>query len=448
LPEESFMKRKHRLSIATLMGVVLIAALVLAALRHPGETWGGVFLLLTGAVLMLAVVGAVCRRGNERAWWLGFALFGWGYFALVFAPPQERLFGGLPTSAVLRLLWPKLGGANVMGGAGGFQSVPLFVQFGGMGIASFPSDSYWRIGHCLWSLLAGLLGGTLARLLFANSLDRQEEPLTEPPLSVGAPRTWGRGPVAIAGGGLALFAVFTLRTLPRAPGLWAGGTYLLSWTLVGLAGLGALMGRGKRRVPWLGAALFGAGTMILILRPAAERQTSPQRAAHHVLNSVRSHLPTALAQFPASSKNVAAANARIWNALEQPVPMRFPDVTPVEDVLKYVEQNTALPDGGRLRIYVDPNGLMDAEKTMTSPVEINLEGVPLKTTLWLALQQLGLIYSVREGVLLITSPYSDNPIQGSWIDEDPFLLAGDSVLALLAAGLGAILAPLVYREAG
>ena len=63
------MKRKHRLSIATLMGVVLIAALVLAALRHPGETWGGVFLLLTGAVLMLAVVGAVCRRGNERAWW-------------------------------------------------------------------------------------------------------------------------------------------------------------------------------------------------------------------------------------------------------------------------------------------------------------------------------------------------------------------------------------------
>ena len=45
---------------------------------------------------------------------------------------------------------------------------------------------------------------------------------------------------------------------------------------------------------------------------------------------------------------------------------------------------------------------------MTSPVELDLEGVPLKTTLRLLLKQLGLTYTVKDGMLTITSESADD----------------------------------------
>ena len=42
----------------------------------------GAVLLLTLGAFALAVLAVVYRRGERRAFWLGFALFGWGYMAL------------------------------------------------------------------------------------------------------------------------------------------------------------------------------------------------------------------------------------------------------------------------------------------------------------------------------------------------------------------------------
>ena len=61
------------------------------------------------------------------------------------------------------------------------------------------------------------------------------------------------------------------------------------------------------------------------------------------------------------------------------------------------------PKGKPIPIYVDPIGLQQAERTLNSTVTIDLEGVPLKTSLRLALKQLGLAYCVRDGVLIISS---------------------------------------------
>jgi len=44
---------------------------------------------------------------------------------------------------------------------------------------------------------------------------------------------------------------------------------------------------------------------------------------------------------------------------------------------------------------------------LTSPVTLDLEGVPLKTTLRLLLKQLGLTYTVKDGLLTITSESSE-----------------------------------------
>jgi hypothetical protein len=52
--------------------------------------------------------------------------------------------------------------------------------------------------------------------------------------------------------------------------------------------------------------------------------------------------------------------------------------------------------------------MQEADKTLTSPVSINLEGVPLKTTLRLLLKQLGLTYTVKDGFLMITSQESED----------------------------------------
>ena len=91
---------------------------------------------------------------------------------------------------------------------------------------------------------------------------------------------------------------------------------------------------------------------------------------------------------------------RILEKLGEPVAMSFNEDTPLEDVLKYVKQTTkaaAFPDG--IPIYVDPLGLQEAEKSMTSTVRnIDLQGVPLKVTLKLLLNQLDLTYKVKDGL--------------------------------------------------
>ena len=77
-------------------------------------------------------------------------------------------------------------------------------------------------------------------------------------------------------------------------------------------------------------------------------------------------------------------------------------------MLKYIKSATQGPNDNGIPIYVDPVGLNEAEKTMTSPVTLDLEGVPLKTTLRLLLKQLGLIYSVKDGLLMITAESSED----------------------------------------
>jgi len=94
----------------------------------------------------------------------------------------------------------------------------------------------------------------------------------------------------------------------------------------------------------------------------------------------------------------------IRNKLEEPIAMPFANETPLEDVIKYIKQASTTGTYSGLPIYVDPVGLADAEKTMTSTVQnLDLEGVPLRITLKLLLKQLGMAYCVRDGVLMISS---------------------------------------------
>ena len=89
-------------------------------------------------------------------------------------------------------------------------------------------------------------------------------------------------------------------------------------------------------------------------------------------------------------------------------PCRSPNETPLDDVLKYIKQATTTPTFSGIPIYVDPIGLQEAERSLNSTVQIDLEGVPLKTTLRLILKQLGLAYTVKDGFMMITSEDSED----------------------------------------
>jgi len=98
----------------------------------------------------------------------------------------------------------------------------------------------------------------------------------------------------------------------------------------------------------------------------------------------------------------------VLKTLDEPVAMKFPNETPLEDILKYLREATRGANGGGLQIYVDPVGLQEAEKTLTSPVSIDLEGIPLRRTLQLLLAQIGMVYKVEDGILFITASGSGN----------------------------------------
>jgi hypothetical protein len=106
-----------------------------------------------------------------------------------------------------------------------------------------------------------------------------------------------------------------------------------------------------------------------------------------------------------AAKDTSPRTKAILTKLEQPISMNFADETPLEDVLKYIKSVTHTANDSGIPIYVDPIGLQEAEKTTTSPITLDLRGVPLKTTLRLMLKQLGLAYCVKDGLLIISSPH-------------------------------------------
>lgn len=125
--------RKIRFTIGGLMAVVLVLAIGFAALRNANETWSGVMTLATYGALGVAILGIVFRKGAQRAWWLGFFVFGWGFLCV--APHLSSWSTRRPpTLALLEWLRTKSGG----------QPGPP---------NSFAAEAFLfsNIAHCLWA---------------------------------------------------------------------------------------------------------------------------------------------------------------------------------------------------------------------------------------------------------------------------------------------------------
>jgi hypothetical protein len=248
-------------------------------------------------------------------------------------------------------------------------------------------------------------------------------------------------PLAVLISSLTLIVVIASGGAFMKPGLWAGATFFVTWWLIGLMALGACIGPPPREA-WLGAALFGAGFLVLTYSQTTE-DPWPGPPTVAFLNEIRPSLPAFASGLNADPESITAANARIHEALNLRIPVDFTEDTPLEDVLKSIQKSLGGASGKGIPIYVDPIGLSEADKTMTSTVRnIAFHGVPLRTTLGHLLKQLDLAFTVKDGLLLIMSQESlDQSLRSA--SADAYQVVGHCVLALIAAGLGGLVAPLV-----
>ena|ERR1022692_2891731 len=81
--------KRIRFTIASLLCVILVLGVGFAALRESTELWESGILTVTLAALLISILLAIHRAGKRRAFWLGFALFGWIYLGLSLVPSIE-----------------------------------------------------------------------------------------------------------------------------------------------------------------------------------------------------------------------------------------------------------------------------------------------------------------------------------------------------------------------
>jgi hypothetical protein len=188
--------RRIRFTIGGLLVVVVFLAVAIAALREATDLWDSVVFTATGALLLASVLLAVHRSGRKRAYWLGFALFGWAYLAASLVPAVETR---LATTKLLAYVDAKIPGRSVVftvsfgtsnpnptwGGSQAIAFSPngqtLTARTNGtfrvwnaatgalLGGSSGTSEAFLRIGHSLLALASAVAGGYLSRRLFGGA---------------------------------------------------------------------------------------------------------------------------------------------------------------------------------------------------------------------------------------------------------------------------------------
>jgi len=184
----------RRFSIRTLMALIAGSATGLAALRNASELWARVMLMLALGLVCVAGLWAILLRGRERAWWLGFAVLGCTYLSVSLSPLRSRL----TTTQLLEYVHARVVSSSIatievsradhssilyrvvmIDGTTDSRTVSNSVYNSTPGedlLATMEPANRWRsalpgavnhdeflrIGHFLFVLLAGLVGGTVA----------------------------------------------------------------------------------------------------------------------------------------------------------------------------------------------------------------------------------------------------------------------------------------------
>jgi hypothetical protein len=153
-----------RFTIASLLGIVAVLAIGMAGLAIATTFWTSAASTVTLAFLLGSVLGAVFLAGPEKAFCLGFALFGGVYLALVDWDWLGGQFGHDLTvglSEVAASLFPD---QPVAAAPGIVVNVPVEI----LRAKQIRTGNFVQIGRCALSLTFAALGGFVARSLHAR----------------------------------------------------------------------------------------------------------------------------------------------------------------------------------------------------------------------------------------------------------------------------------------
>jgi hypothetical protein len=96
-----------QVTIRRLLLVIVYRAVGFAALRTPSWLWAGAVFSLVVATLLVATSAAVYRRGEQHAFWTGFALCGWFYLGLsLWLLKGSEMAPPVITSVLIDLAYP------------------------------------------------------------------------------------------------------------------------------------------------------------------------------------------------------------------------------------------------------------------------------------------------------------------------------------------------------
>lgn len=178
-------------------------------------------------------------------------------------------------------------------------------------------------------------------------------------------------------------AALVLASLRLATRIWAGSVLMLTLAILAFAILGVVYRGGGDRAFWLGFALPGWGYMALSSEFWWDHTTiRPHLSTTSLLQWLYPYIR--LDRFVRFPREVDPRDLLIHAKLEEPISMSFANETPLADIVQYIKAATTGPHDSGIPIYVNPDGLRRANKTMNSAVALDIEGVPLRTTLAIA----------------------------------------------------------------
>ncbi len=202
-----------RYSLASLAIVIVSLSIYSAALAQGNNLWPQISVTLTLSILLLATLAAVFSRNSSRVFAIGFSIVGWLYFTIVFSGFAGGVRENLLTQTAINWLYSQV---HAPGAAASIQvaypSPPGYPQAGvvtryvpvpstsstplavteyalqpatslsvvqqTIALAAAPVTPtrilvnpyhFAQIGHSLWVVLIGAMGGVVAQVIYSRS---------------------------------------------------------------------------------------------------------------------------------------------------------------------------------------------------------------------------------------------------------------------------------------
>jgi hypothetical protein len=153
------------------MIAIALIGIGIGTLVRPTQLGAVILNVLLLTMLLTAILGLLFRRGSKRAYWTGFAVFGWAYLMLAFflfwekdlaispMPIREVIAGSL-IPLLEFLLVPGLGDSEKTG--------DLLASLHGFA-TKVDNESRFVVAWSLLGLAFAALGGTVARGFSSNA---------------------------------------------------------------------------------------------------------------------------------------------------------------------------------------------------------------------------------------------------------------------------------------